>query len=309
MTDKKQTMYELLGIQQSATLPEIKSAHRHLTRSLVSGESGLGKDEINHKLQVLDLALNTLSVQWSRDAYDAQLAAHNPSVHVDLPALNAMKVPQKSAFNSLQVAAALEETREMVNSRMNDPLAPLAIASSTVSSSVSALRKLLRLAGGVLALGAVIQVGLIISGSRMGQPYPEARAKAEEKVIIQDYYQKHGVRPASRAEAEALQKENQKQAQAQEKAELQKQQEQENYSRFVEESQRQSAQVSYDLQRAEESDRLEKERVRREAEWAQQRAEEDEREKDAQNAARARQAEWQERMKEQQQDQQQDQQQ
>ncbi|HSM98596.1 MAG TPA: hypothetical protein VLS47_06230 [Gallionella sp.] len=273
MTDKKQTMYEMLGISQTATLPEIKAAHHRLTRALVSSGSGLAQEEVNHKLQVLDLALNTLSVQWSRDAYDAQLAALNPSANIASPALNVMKVPQGAVFNPLQVAVAIEDTRRLaVSSKAGHPV-PLAVMSATVSSSVSALRAIFRVFGGLLVLGIVIFTSMRIAESRGEAPYPEMRAMAEEKVIIQDYYHKYGVRPASRAEAEALELENRRQANAQHIAELQRKKQEEDYARFVEQSRRDGEQITNDLQRAEESARYEEERKRREAAWAQQRAE------------------------------------
>ena len=84
-------------------------------------------------------------------------------------------------------------------------------------------------------------------------------AKAEEKVILQEYYQAHGVMPASRAEAELLEKESRRAENAAREATMETRRAEDKNARFIEESRRIGDQVSANLQRAEQQARYEAE--------------------------------------------------
>lgn len=277
MPDKKQTMYEILEVSPNASLPEIKAAHKLLSRALVSEKLGLRREEIDLKLQVIDLAFNTLSDQAARDAYDAQLATLNTPENIALP-LNANAVSRRADSRSLKIAAAIEDTHKMAASIEGSQLAPLAIMSTTVTNSVSSLKKILTMIISLLAMGAVFKVALMILGNRQPAHPTGAVSKAEEKVILQEYYQEHGVRPGSRVEADLLEVENRRKVNEQRAAALEKQKQDEEYSRFVEESRRIGNQVSADLQRAEERARYEEEQKQRQLEQEKREKEEAEQE-------------------------------
>ena len=261
MADKKQTLYEILQVPPSASIEEIKAGHRRLTRALVSQNAGLPRDEINFKLQVLDVALNTLCVPADRDAYDAQLAATDRSRNAGLPSSTSL-VAQKIDATSLMAAAALESSYQR---GARGDLSPLAVMSSTVNTSVSILGKILRIVIGLMVLGIILAVATSMLAGRRNASSPAARAlsQAEEKVIIQEYYQQHGVRPGSKAEVDLLELENRRKMNDERAEELDKKKKEEEYRRFVDDSRREGKQVSSSLQRAEERARYEAEREER----------------------------------------------
>ena len=259
MTDNKQTMYEILEVSPSASLPEIKAAHKLLTRSLISEKLGLRREEIELKLQMLDVALNTLSNQAARDAYDAQLASRKIPANIALSPITDV-MTRGSDSRALMLAAAIVDTHKMAAYSGKSHVTPLAIMSTTVDSSVSSIKKILRAITGLLAMGAVIKVALMILANNRPERPPDAVSKTDEKVIIQEYYQQNGVRPGSKAEVDLLEIENRRKVNEQRAAELEQKKKDEEYSRFVEESKRKGEQVSYDMQRAEEQARYQSER-------------------------------------------------
>ena len=107
MTYKKQTMYEILEVSSNASLLEIKVAHKLLIRTLVTEKLDLRREEIDLKLQMLDLAFNSLSDQASREAYDAQLSMHQTPVDTASPP-NTNAVLRGTDSRSLMIAAAIE---------------------------------------------------------------------------------------------------------------------------------------------------------------------------------------------------------
>ena len=97
-------------------------------------------------------------------------------------------------------------------------------------------------------LASVLQMGrCAFQGGRAS----EAAKRAEDQVVIQEYYQTYGVRPASRAEAELLMQENSRIENERRAAEFAERKTQEEARRFAEESQRQGEEVHENLVRAE----------------------------------------------------------
>jgi curved DNA-binding protein CbpA len=288
VTDKKQTLYEILGVSPSASIAEIKVAHRLLTRSLLSEKLGLRREEIDLKLQVLDLAWNTLSNQADRDAYDAQLAARTPPANIALRA-DSNLVPQRAVPGPLMIAAAIEAIHDKSVSSESGRLTPLAVMATTVDRSVSSLWKILKVIAGLLVLGVVISAASAILAGRQARQPGGAISKAEEKVIIQEYYQQHGVRPGSKEEVHLLEIERLRKVNEERAATVGKEREDREYKRFVEESRRQAEQVSSDLQRAEEQARQKAEREKQQAEERQRQKEEAEQEAERRRLEAARQ--------------------
>jgi hypothetical protein len=273
VTDKKKTLYELLEVSPSASLPEIQAAHKRLSRQLVSGKYDLSREDIEFELKVIDVALQTLSNQASRDAYDAQFATPVTTEMTVVP-LNANALSIRADDKSLKLAAALEDSHNMTTAILNSHESPLKIVSTTIDSSVMSLKKILKVIAGMMVLGVVIKGGaMILAGNQAGHP-PGGISKADEKVILQEYYQVHGIRPGSKAEADLLEVENRRKENEQRAAELEKKKHEEEYRQFVEESRRIGDQVSADLKRAEENARYEEAQKKRQQEQEQRQQEE-----------------------------------
>jgi len=250
MTDKKQTMYEVLEVPPSASLQDIKAAHRRLTQLLASGKPLPNPEQIELRRQVLNLALDTLSNEVNRNAYDAKLAAHSPSAATASKA-NTSLVPQGLDARAILTLASLEGARGSAKNAILPPA--VQVMASAVDKSASALWKILRIVAGVLVLIILVSVAsAILKGRQAKQPGGGPLSAAEEKVMIQEYYQQHGVRPGSKAELDLLEIERQRKVNAQRAVEVEKAREDEAYRRFVEDSRRRANQVSNDLWRDEE---------------------------------------------------------
>lgn len=253
---KKKTMYEILEVSPTASHADIKAAHKRLSIELMSGTLGLSREECDFKLNVLDVALHTLSVPVSRDAYDAQLASTKATGNVALP-IKSNVVSLGDEAKALRIVAAIEDSYKIAAANIDSFQFPIKEVSSTVSVSARSLKRLLRVIIGLLVLGFILKMGQMAFASRQaGRPSSEV-AKAEEKLIIQEYYKKHGVRPASRAEAEFLEQENRRKENEQREAAFAEKKKEEEYSRFVEESRSIGDRVHENLVRDEERERYE----------------------------------------------------
>lgn len=271
--NNKQTLYEILGVDPDAATADIKAAHHAMTRVLVSGKTGLPHEEIMSRLQQLDLALNTLTSRPARDAYDAGLAASHTSL--DRPASTHLTTTSQSVdYNPIALANALVEPHQHDELMVRDAQHPLKILSATASSSISILKTIFRTIGAIFVLIIVIKAsaGLLMS-SHQPDMYAQEKTRAEDMVIIQDYYEKHGVRPADRAEAERLELEDKRKKEEQQQTEREQKRQEEAYNRFVETSRMEGERVTRDLELAAAREKQEEERARREAEWARQREE------------------------------------
>lgn len=270
MANVKKTLYEILEVQPNASLSEIQAAHKRLSLHLVSGKSGLSREDAELNLKVIDMALHTLSVQSSRDAYDAQLAPLQEPARAVVPR-NDNAVLRGSDVVPLRIAAAIEDTHRMAAAIESDHKMPLAVISKTVDGTVSALKKILAVIGFLLALGMVIKVASMNSQTENSSA---ETSKAEEKVILQEYYQEHGVRPGSKVEADLLDVENRRKENERREAAYEKERQDSEYRQFVEESRRRGEQVSENLRRDEERARYEEEQKKRQAEQERLRLEE-----------------------------------
>lgn len=256
MTAKKKSMYEILEVSPTASYAEIKASHRRLSLALMSGSMGLSREDCNYNLNLLDVALHTLAVPVLRDSYDAQIASTTAPGNLIVPVKTNI-VPLGDEAKALKVVVAIEDNYRLAATRMNSHQFPIKEFSSTVTASTSALKKILRLIIGLAILGFVLKVGqMALSFRQAGRPSMEV-AKAEEKLIIQEYYKKHGVRPASRAEAELLETEYRRKENERREAAFAEKRKEEEYHRFVEESRYEGDQIHENLVRAEERERYE----------------------------------------------------
>jgi curved DNA-binding protein CbpA len=263
VTDPKKTLYEALEVSPSASLPEIKAAHRRVSLKLMSGKLGLSREDIDSRLRVIDLALRTLSNPASRDAYDAGLRAPTPRTHAVVPL----------AADPMKIAAAIRESHQITAAMVSTQISPLRIVAAAATSSVTALKKILMIVLGLLVLGIVVRCSSLVLNNRQSGPGTGTVSKAEEKVILQEYYQTHGVRPASKIEADLLEIERRRQENESRQAALEKEREEEKYRRFVEESRQIGAEVTAERVRDEERIRYEEEQRNRQREEAEREAE------------------------------------
>ncbi len=298
MKNEKKTMYEILEVSPDASDSEIQAAHQRLSQQLQSERSDGDSDDIEFKLRVLNVAFNTLSVKRTRDAYDARLAALNAPAGGAAPH-GLIPVEPKENASSLKAEAmslkaeAMSLKAEAVSLRAD--VIALRIDSGYETPSVGVLQKFSRLlapakraltiVGSLIAIGMVVQVLFLLLVNRQAVNVVNDVSKAEEKVMLQDYYQRTGVRVSSRAEMEARELEDA----ARQREELAKrvQQEQElnkqrEYENFVEDSRRQGEEVAADLQRAEERARYEEEQARLEQERRQEEEERNQKEAERQ---------------------------
>jgi curved DNA-binding protein CbpA len=270
MTDKKKTMYEVLEVSPNASLDDIKAAHRRLTQSLAAGTPPLNPEEMKLRRQVLNLAFDTLANQVNRDAYDAKLAGHSPSAAATSKA-NATLVPQGLDARTILTLASLEGARGSAKDLIVPPA--VKVMASTVDKSASVLWKILRIVAGVLVLIILVNVASAIMKGRQAKQPGGALSEAEEKVMLQEYYQQHGIRPANKAELDLLETERQRKLNEQRAAELEQKSQDDAYRRFVQDSRRTADQVSRDLRRDEEIARRQEEQERRQQEREKQRQE------------------------------------
>lgn len=289
MTINKKTLYEILEVSSKASFAEIKSAHQRISQELHSENNGLSRDEIALKLKVVNFAFHTLSVQTSRDAYDAKLAKLNAPAGV-VASLSLVPLPTTAVATSpkadakLISAEALSLKAEAMSLKadamslkadvmsMMTSAAPVKFESRHRSPS-SPIKTAFTVIGGVVAVGLVIQVAFLLLVNRQSERTSSETAKAEEKVMLQEYYQENGVRAGSKIEADMLDAERRR-----EETEQRAQQERDRkYQQFVEDSRRQGEQVSADLRRAEQEARYEEERQKRQLEEDKRNQEEDER--------------------------------
>lgn len=276
MTTKKKTMYEILEVSPTASLAEIKAAHKRLSLKLMSGTLGLGREECDFKLNVLDVALNTLSTPVTRDAYDAQLASANAPGNVALP-IKSSAASLGDETKALKIVAAIEDSYKIAAANIDSLQFPIKEVSSTIGVSARSLKKLLRIIFGLMVLGLVLKIGQTALASRQGEFPPREVAKAEEKLIIQEYYKKYGVRPSSRAEAELLEQENRRKENEQRAAAFAEKKNEEEYSRFVENSQDEGDRIRENLVREAERERYEEMQRQNELRRQEEAAQEEER--------------------------------
>jgi membrane protein involved in colicin uptake len=175
-------------------------------------------------------------------------------------------VPLRADATSLKIAAAIEENQKITGAIENSHESPLKIFSATAARSVSALRRIFAVIAGLMVLGVVIKVSTMILAGRQSGHVTGGVSKAEEKVILQEYYQTHGVRPGSRIEADLLEVESRRKENERREAARDKQQEEERYRKFVEDARRTGDQVSENLRRDEERARHEEEQRKQQLE-------------------------------------------
>ena len=257
----KQTLYEVLAVSPTASAQEIQDAYQHRWNALQLEKATLSSEDFSFRQQLLALARSTLSNPDERSYYDAKLANTVVPDNADWKA-NALTVTRNNDSLSRQAdtlalhADALALRAQAMAIRAGLPGGALPAS----SGEKSPIKRTVVIIGTVVATLMLLQMIAMYFSARSQQ---EAKM-AEEKIIIQEYYQTHGVRPASAAEvrlleAENRRKESEKRAaeRAVQKEEYEKRQAEAETRRSQEDVKRLADQVSADLARAEEAARIE----------------------------------------------------
>lgn len=212
----KKTLYEVLELRKDASSLEISKAYESLSQQLKLKEAILGAEDVQLKQKVLDFAFSTLSVETSRQSYDAKLAAPNQPVISGGP---------------IKLEIAIEENK------------------------ASPMRRLLSVIAGVMVIWLSMQVIFIFVAYRNNRHLTEDPStianQAEEKVRMQAYYQENGVRAGSKIEADLLEVEENRKEALRREAEYAKKEQERKYEAFVRESRQVGDHVSNDLRMAE----------------------------------------------------------
>lgn len=281
MATQKKTFYEILALPPGATHEEIQAGYDSLILALKSQQKLFKPEDYDSKLKMINLAFNMLSIPASRAAYDAELAASR-TVRPEAAASNAIALrPDAEAMSLKAEAPALRA--EAISLRVdalsmksdigvfNSPGNCQGPAPSGAFGLTPSLKKIIMFLGFMLAGWMVLQVMSFMFSNRNAGMSSGAAAKAEEKAIIQEYYQTHGVRVKTRAEVELLEAEErrkEKETRTVErdafKAERDKQKAEENARQFEEDARRRADQVSANLQYSENKAREQADREERE---------------------------------------------
>jgi hypothetical protein len=285
----KKSLYEILQLAPDASYAQIRSAYEDLCQSLEATQSVRSKEDYDTQQRLLKLAYSTLATPLSRDAYDAQLASRPGVARAPSDALVATGPVTRSAAE-IRAEAMLMRADAMslradamgirADSLLGEPQAGSGLAAGPIWSRLRSASKTALLTLGTLA--AISMVVKIVFLFTLNRPSDDAgaRERASEKVFLQDYYQTWGVRPANRAEADALDAERRAR---EDSSRTQRQKEEEKVRmekaerEFEEESRRRGAQVSAELQFAEEKARLAQVQEDRQLEQARHAKEEAER--------------------------------
>jgi curved DNA-binding protein CbpA len=280
-------MYEILEVSPDASDSEIQAAHQRLTQQLKSEQTDSNREDIEFKLRVVTVAFNALSVKRTRDAYDSRLAALNAPANVDT-SLSLVPLPPKVEAASLKAEAislkaeALSLKADAVSLRADvmtlrvggeEAQPPERSALKMFADLLSPIRGAFSILSSLVALGLIVFVIFMLTLNQHAERAVTEASKAQEKVILQNYYQEHGVRAASVDEVVLLNRQQSIAAQE----ERARQEQQWKVERADSEARQYAEQVSHELRYAEEQTRREEEYKRRQQEEEQRNQEEAER--------------------------------
>ena len=258
---RKQTLYEVLAVMPTASAQEIQDAYQQRWNALQLEKDALSPEDFNFRRQLLTLARSTLSSPDERSFYDIKLANTAAPDNADWKANALMVTTNKDSLSRQADTLALQADALALRAQAMAIRAGLPGGALPASSGAkSPIKRTVFIIGTVVATLMVLQmIGMFFSARNQ-----QAAKMAEEKAIIQEYYQTHGVRPASAAEVRLLEAENRRKEseeraaeRAVQKEEYEKRQAEAEYERSREDVKRLADQVSTDLIRAEEAARIE----------------------------------------------------
>ena len=239
MIRAKKTLYEMLDLDSSATSQEIALAYQAQVNKFILKERVLGAEEAALQQKVVDMAFMTLSVEKSREAYDASL--------------------RKDVVQAISEKTLKVEVTKQRNSPLRGVLGVIAGVM-------------------VIWLGIQVIFMFIAYRSHAVIAVPsDIEKEAEEKLRIQQYYQENGVRVGSKAEADLLEAKQIKDDAAQRAKDIEKREQDRKYQQWLAEGRRVGDEVTRQNLESEESLRREQERELRKKDEEKQQKEEQER--------------------------------
>ena len=213
------------------------------------------------------MAFSTLVDPVSRDGYDESLRAAERSRSLATAAssddpLRASAEVRAEAMALRADAMALRADTLLLKAGLPASTWGPAAAPSPGASLLAGIPRLVGAVGLLLILG-MATFGLTRCIAIDNAVRREAmEKKAAEQTALQEYYQAHGVRPASIAEMQQMEAERRKAERDERQAEQARRQREQAARQFEEESRRIGAQVSENLQRADQAALARAERVR-----------------------------------------------
>ena len=312
---RKPTLYELLDVPADATAEAIRTAWQARVDALHAGPGKIDAEDLDYRIKLLNTARDTLVDPMLRAAYDSNLAdraaaetaggaADSGLALLPMASTSTSASPQHMAQRvdalALKADALAIKAEALALKADLDPRAlnygePPSMASRMASDSGYPIKRILMIVGVVAASWMVIQTLITYSSAKKAVAVRQAiesaqssASQAEEKIIVEEYYQKYGVRPASAAEARLLERERRREEDAAREEERAKKRAEDEARRFEQDSRREAERVSADLRRAEESAKREEEYARRQREEAERRAQEAERMRIEQKLSRMR---------------------
>lgn len=262
MTDNKSSLYEILGVTPSATTEQIKAAHRRQSLQVMSGQLGLSREACDARLQALDAALATLSDPEARANYDREQGIAPATITWSIAPVE----PREE--RALRIADAVADIHRQQLAVSAPPKLDFGEVSHSLGATGRALKTIMRIAILVLVLMAVIRMGQnVLAHRKPGGPMappPDIAARAEEKLRVQEYFKRTGVRVANAAEARALDDERHRAETAAREAAFNERRQREASERFFEESRAMAEREEYEQRQAAAEARYEAERRQRE---------------------------------------------
>lgn len=268
----KQTLYEILGVDPYAGLPQLQAAYSARLRALEQDRQAMSPQAFSDRVQVLRVALSTLSDASSRLSYDAKLIAARNPVGVSDAGLALVPMLDDAATASTDVRAealslradalSLRADAMMMRARAESPRARSADVARTVATGTLTGFKYLTRAIGLLVIVAIGAFGLTRCMTGDSSAYrARLEAKAAEKTALQDYFQTHGVRPANMAELELLEAERRRRENSERANDQDRTKAEWEARQFEEDAQRRGREVAENLRLAEERAEREQQRA------------------------------------------------
>jgi hypothetical protein len=256
----KKTLYEMLNVSQDATFAQIQAGHMELSQKLESGLSGLTAQDAVMQLKMVNMAFQVLRDNMSRAAYDAKLTQES-SLALVPKTVDPQALTMKVEAAALKAdAAALLAQAAIVNANALS----MHYATSTQGHGAQASSSFFKtFRFGFTVLGAIVAVSLVFMVFSGGRGLGAANdAKAQEKMMLQEYYQTYGVRPGSKAEMDALEVQRRKEESekrgeetTRRSAEVQADKKEREEQRFKDEAEKLGRKVDDNLRRGEEQAR------------------------------------------------------
>lgn len=266
----KKTLYQELGIPATASTSEIEAGFQRALAALEAVESGMSRDDYDFQRTLLLFARDTLSNPVSRMGYDEKLMARRAPAASPTrgSSMSQAVVPasgdlasRADALAMRAEAMALRADAMAIRACAEDGLGGFRTSSFPSSGGRSSPLRTLFVGMTVLSILAIMLQLYSVLSSRAARAQAEklavAVAKAEEKLVIQDYYQKYGERPASADEARRLDRERQQREADARQAERERQRTERAMLQQQEADRRYADRISFDLRRAEEAARRE----------------------------------------------------